>query len=429
MEESIFNDSTDERVKMAEIITLDWMGQHWEQIENMLESIRSHTENTILVNYSTLKAHQEKISEVYKTTNNTFSRLTGYTYHSEDFFPNTKCPLSMMNDPDIECILTRENTLIDSIVAESKNTVFIVIQTTKDLGSLHNFGNLYWIYLPKIVLKQDTLYKTNCVGEVASLILFGELRFRGIYSHLWSNFNYNELENLSNRRFAHIVRENIVSPFYLSPKISKDAVFMGLRFEEYKPQIVKRKLSPVRRKILKSKPNITRPPSPDRKPRIIRPPSPDRKPKRSLSEEKEDKLINEKEKNQDTEEPIFKEEEDISTENTNNTTEEKEEEDISTENTHNTTEEKEEEDISTENTHNTTEEKEEEDISTENTHNTTEEKEEDISTKKVQHKTTRKMKKTIINPKTGRKIVVGGGTYINLVEKGIIEEDSFDETS
>ena len=390
MEESIFNDSSDERVKMAEIITLDWIGQHWAQIENMFENIRSRAENTVLVNYSTLQAHQEKLSEVYKTTKNTFARLRGYTYHSEDFFPNTKYPLTMIHDPDLECSSTQENTLMDSIVAESPKTCFIVIQTTKDLGSLHNFGNLYWIYLPKIVLKQDTLYKTNCVGEVASLILFGELRFRGIYSHLWSNFHYNELENLSNRRFAHIVRENIVSPFYLSPKISKDAIFMGLRFEEYKPQMTKRKISPVRRKriavpskTLKAKPNITRPPSPPRKPKITRPPSPERKsssPPSPVGKEAEEKEKVEKVKMEEKEASV----EEASVEESVEADKEE----------------------------------------------TIEEEKQENPAFSAESKKLSDAKKTIINPRTGRKVVVGGATYLSLVEKGIIEDpDKKDETS
>lgn len=370
MEESIFNDSSDERVKMAEIITLDWIGQHWEQIEDMFENVRNCKQNTILVNFSTLKTHEEKISESYKTIKNTFSRLRGFTHHSEDFLPNVKCPLIMIQDPDLNEPDTQESGLIDSFIAESLETCFIIIQTTKDVGKISKFGHNYWISLPKVVLKQDTLYKTNCVGEVASLIFFGELRYRGIFSHMWSTFHYNEIENLSNRRFAHIVRESLVSPFYLSPTISEDAVFMGFGYEEYKPQIVKRKLSPVRRKrlnvptkTLKSKPTITRPPSPPRKPTITRPPSPPRKPKRVVPE-------NEKSS------PPEGEDLGISPSELSDT----------------------------------------EDSEIESKPESSFELEEESVPKKG--------KKTIINPKTGRKVFVGGSTYINLVEKGIIHEKS-----
>lgn len=363
MGESIFNDASDERVRMAEIITLDWIGQHWEEIEDMFDTIKNIKRNTILVNFSTLKTHEEKLSESYDTTKNTFSRLRGFTHHSEDFYPNVKCPLIMISDPDVNESLTHENRLVDSFIAESPETCFIVIETTKDVGKVAKFANSYWIFLPKVVLKQDTLYKTNCVGEVASLIFFGELRYRGIFSQMWSTFHYNEIENLSNRRFAHIVRESLVSPFYLSPTISKDAVFMGFGYEEYKPQIVKRKLSPVRRKrlnvptrTLKSKPTITRPPSPPRKPTITRPPSPHRKsPRVTIPPLDELPSTSETSINPDTdtETPKSKEEEPI------DETEEAPEEE---------------------------------------------------------------RRKTVINPKTGRKIVVGGSTYLNLVEKGIIDK-------
>ena len=81
MGESIFNDSSDERVKMAEIITLDWIGQHWEEVEDMFNTVKNIKQNTILVNSSTLKAHEEKLSESYGSTKNTFSRLRGFTHH------------------------------------------------------------------------------------------------------------------------------------------------------------------------------------------------------------------------------------------------------------------------------------------------------------------------------------------------------------
>jgi len=216
---------------MAEIITLDWIGQHWEEIEDMFNTVKNIKQNTILVNFSTLKAHEEKLSESYDSTKNTFSRLRGFTHHSKDFYPNVKCPLIMVSNPNLTEPLTRENRLMDVFIGESPETCFIVIETTKDVGKITKIGNNYWILLPKVVLKQDTLYKTNCVGEVASLIFFGELRYRGIFSHLWSTFHYNEIENLSNKRFAQIVHENLISPFYLSPTISKDAIFMGFGYE------------------------------------------------------------------------------------------------------------------------------------------------------------------------------------------------------
>ena len=367
MERSIFNDSSDERVKMAEIITLDWTVQHWIDMDNMFNHIQTHAQNTILVNFSALQTHEEKLSEQYKTTKTVSSRLKGYMHSGEDFFPNTKYPLIMIQDPDLEGDFTVQNALIESIAAESPQTFFIMIQTTKDLGCIQNSDNIYYIFLPKIVLKQNTLYKTNCVGEVASLVFFGELRFRGIFSHLWSNFHYNELENLNDRHFADIVQESLVSPFYLSPKISKNAIFMGFGYEEYKPQIVKRKLSPVRRKrlavpskSLKLKPTITSPPSPPRKPTITRPPSPPAR-KSTITElpssPMRDSLISRLSPQQKSKVSL-----------------------------------------------------------------SLLGKKEPENTKIKEKGKAIVGKKTIVNPKTGRKIVVGGSTYLRLLEKGVIDE-------
>jgi hypothetical protein len=322
---------------------------------------------------------EDKVQEKYKYHNRIPERTSSYTFHSGDYFSGRgKCPLFLLNDPIEPEVEHFMKDYIESIAVQALDTFYMVIQTTKDLGGIQQsdrFENIWYIKLPKLVLKEDTYYKTNCVGEVASLIFFGELRYRGILSHLWVDYHYGELEHLSNLHFAHIVRESIVSPIYLSPEINKSAYLMGFGYEEYKPSMSKRKLSPIRQKKvckgnLQSKPTITRPPSPIRE----SPHSPVR--------ESSSSPVREKPPSPEREKPLSPVRESPSSKQGLSLTEDQSKDRVSTLPPSPIRE----------------------------------------SSKKASGD--RKKPKTIKNPKTGRDIKVGGETYLKLLKKGIIKAET-----
>lgn len=265
----MFHDHCDEQTKMAETSAMDWMAENWQVIETMFSEIS--VPNVIIVTRSTLKTHEQQLSQHFQGHSYILSRLSSYTHHSGDYYPkDTKYPFLMLQDPDMKGHGTQESTHLASVAGQMiDSTFFIVIQTTKREGRIEKFGNIYWLTLPKYMFKNGTTYEANRIAEIAALSLFGETRYRGFLSMLWMDSRYDVIENINNRHFAQIIQESLISPFYLSPNIVKHAILMGFRYEDtIKTQLPKRTLSPMRRKKsktkLKSKPRVTRPPSPQR---------------------------------------------------------------------------------------------------------------------------------------------------------------------
>lgn len=265
----MFHDHCDDQTKMAETSAMDWMSENWEIIETMFSEI--NVPNVIIVTRSTLKTHEQQLLQHFQGHSYILSRLPSYTHHSGDYYPkDTKFPFLMLNDPDMQGHITQESTHLASIAGQMiGNTFFIVIQTTKREARIEKRSNIYWLTLPKYMVKNDITYEANRIAEIAALLLFGETRYRGFLSMLWMDSRYDVIENINNRHFTQIIQESLISPFYLSPNIFKHAILMGFRYEDIiKTQLPKRKLSPMRRKKsktnLKSRPRVTRPPSPQR---------------------------------------------------------------------------------------------------------------------------------------------------------------------
>lgn len=267
--ESMFHDCCDEQTKMAEVSAMEWMSENWEIIETMFSEI--NVPNVIIVTRSTLKTHEQQLLQHFQGHSYILSRLPSYTHHSGDYYPkDTKFPFLMLNDPDMKGHVAQESTHLASIARQMiGNTFFIVIQTTKREARIEKRSNIYWLTLPKYMVKNDITYEANRIAEIAALLLFGETRYRGFLSMLWMDSRYDVIENINNRHFTQIIQESLISPFYLSPNIFKHAILMGFRYEDAnKTRLPKRKMSPMRRKksktTLKSKPRVTRPPSPQR---------------------------------------------------------------------------------------------------------------------------------------------------------------------
>ena len=402
--QSIFNKACDERVSMAAAIAFDWIDTHWNEIEDIFNLLRSSNNNTVIVTQSTLNSWQEKVEDHYEEGwEKVFPRGAGFTYHSGDTFPEGRHPLTLNLDPILDVSHAVSNdSFIQSIAQQSPKTFFFFIQTTKDLGKIERSNNVFTLALPKLVLKEDMLFKTNCVGEVASLIFFGELRYRGVFSHLWVDFHYNEVEHLTNKHFSTIVQESFVSPFFISPKISTNAILMGFAYEDYKPQSIKRKLSPVRRK--RVIPTSERSPPLQKKPTITRPPSPPRKQPEEKEEEKpKEKKKKKKGKKKNKKKPKI-------------TNDEQEETPAESHERVSTLPPSPQRKPPTQSEPPQTKLSEDEDLPQ------PDEKEKDPQQKETPPKRKTKTKRRIINPETGRKILVGGETYNKLVEAGIINE-------
>ncbi len=244
----MFQETCNERIKIAENRVLGWMAINWDAIETMFAEI--HCKNVIIVTRSTLKTHEQHLANHFEGSKYVVPRLRSYTHHSSDYFPkDTKYPFLMARDADMESGAVQESSQLASLAGELVNDAFfIVLQTTKKEGRIESFGPIRWLTLPRIVSENGSEYEINCIAEIAALWLFGETRFQGFLSMLWLDSRYDVIQNIENQHFAHIIQESLVSPFYLSPTISKYAIFMGFRYETYKPKPTTRTLSPVRKK-------------------------------------------------------------------------------------------------------------------------------------------------------------------------------------
>ncbi len=279
--EGMFQDTCNERIKIAEKRVLDWMTINWEAIETMFAEI--HCKNVIIVTRSTLKTHEQYLANHFEGSKYVVPRLRSYTHHSSDYFPkNTKYPFLIARDADMESGAVQESSQLASLAGELNDAFFIVLQTTKKEGRIESFGPIRWLTLPRMVSENGSEYEINCIAEIAALLLFGETRFQGFLSMLWLDLRYDVIQNIENPHFAHIIQESLVSPFYLSPTISKHAIFMGFRYETYNPKPNTRPMSPVRKKEASSVSPLHEPElepeevlEPEEKP-LICPPSPKR---------------------------------------------------------------------------------------------------------------------------------------------------------
>ncbi len=246
--EGMFQETCNEHIKIAENRVLGWMAINWDAIETMFAEI--HCKNVIIVTRSTLKTHEQHLANHFEGSKYVVPRLRSYTHHSSDYFPkDTKYPFLMARDADMESGAVQESSQLASLAGELVNDAFfIVLQTTKKEGRIESFGPIRWLTLPRIVSENGSEYEINCIAEIAALWLFGETRFQGFLSMLWLDSRYDVIQNIENQHFAHIIQESLVSPFYLSPTISKYAIFMGFRYETYKPKPTTRTPSPVRKK-------------------------------------------------------------------------------------------------------------------------------------------------------------------------------------
>jgi len=262
---SLFREDCEYETKIAESGALNWLIKNWDYIEGMFEDIESRNiSNIIITSRSTIKTHDQYLEKNFEGSNLVFDRVGSYTHHSGDYFPgDAKYPFFVLPDPKTTNNMSEESSQLAALSEETRDSIFyIVLQTTRGEGRIEKYENVYWITLPRILKANGVTFEVNQIGEIAALTLFGETRSRGFMSMLWLDFRYEDISNIDNTHFVNIIRESVVSPFYLSREISKYAIFMGYYYS-FKTQSPHRRnsLTKSKKSSLRDRPRITRPPS------------------------------------------------------------------------------------------------------------------------------------------------------------------------